>query len=103
MQGLGTPAPIAPTKYLVTTALHRHVRNPMYIGVALAILGEAALFRSVRLVEYAAAMLLAAHLFVVFYEEPNLQRKFGESYERYRKSVPRWSPRMSNSRDRHEA
>src|SRR6266567_4125109 len=41
VRGLGTPAPIAPTKFLVTTALHRYVRNPMYIGVAMAILGEA--------------------------------------------------------------
>jgi len=93
-RGLGTPAPIAPTKFLVTTALHRYVRNPMYIGVALVILGEAGLFRSVHLVEYAAVMLLIAHLFVVLYEEPTLLRQFGESYEEYRRKVPRWLPRM---------
>src|ERR1700739_1277498 len=44
VRGLGTPAPIAPTKFLVTTALHRYIRNPMYVGVALVIVGEAALF-----------------------------------------------------------
>ena len=92
--GLGTPAPIAPTKYLVTTALHRYVRNPMYIGVALVILGEAAIFRSFHLVEYAALMLLVAHLFVIFYEEPTLRRQFGESYDEYRRSVPRWIPKF---------
>jgi protein-S-isoprenylcysteine O-methyltransferase Ste14 len=92
VRGLGTPAPIAPTKFLVTTALHRYVRNPMYIGVAMVIVGEAALFRSSHLVEYAAAMLLTAHVFVVFYEEPTLQRTFGESYEEYRRDVPRWIP-----------
>jgi hypothetical protein len=59
-RGLGTPAPIAPTKFLVTTALHRHVPNPTYIGVALAILGEAELFRSIHVAEYAAIMLLTA-------------------------------------------
>lgn len=94
VRGLGTPAPIAPTKFLVTTALHRHVRNPMYIGVALVILGEAALFRSVRLVVYAAAMLGTAHLFVVFYEEPTLRRQFGKSYEEYFDSVRRWIPKL---------
>ena len=94
VRGLGTPAPIAPTKFLVTTALHRYVRNPMYMGVALVILGEAALFRSVHLVEYAAAMLLIAHVFVVFYEEPTLRRQFGESYEEYRRTVPRWIPKF---------
>src|SRR5579864_9524527 len=65
VRGLGTPAPIAPTKYLVTTALHRYIRNPMYIGVALVILGEAALFRSPHLVVYAALMLSIAHIFVI--------------------------------------
>jgi protein-S-isoprenylcysteine O-methyltransferase Ste14 len=93
-RGLGTPAPIAPTKFLVTTALHRYVRNPMYIGVAFAILGEAALFRSIHVAEYAAIMLLTAHIFVVLYEEPTLQRQFGESYEEYRRNVPRWLPRL---------
>ena len=93
-QGLGTPAPIAPTKFLVTTALHRHVRNPMYLGVALSIVGEAALFRSLHVLVYAAVMLTIAHIFVVLYEEPTLARQFGESYEEYRRSVPRWIPRL---------
>src|SRR5579863_7024086 len=90
VRGLGTPAPIAPTKFLVTTALHRYMRNPMYVGVALVIVGEAALFRSVQVLGYAALMLTAAHIFVVLYEEPTLNRQFGESYEEYRRTVPRW-------------
>ena len=94
VRGLGTPAPIAPTKYLITTALHRYVRNPMYIGVALVILGEAALFRSPYLVVYAALMLSIAHIFVVAYEEPALHRQFGESYDEYRRTIPRWIPRF---------
>jgi protein-S-isoprenylcysteine O-methyltransferase Ste14 len=94
VRGLGTPAPIAPTKFLVVSGLHRYLRNPMYIGVALVILGQAALFRSPHLAEYAALMLLTAHLFVIFYEEPTLRRQFGESYEEYRRTVPRWIPRF---------
>jgi protein-S-isoprenylcysteine O-methyltransferase Ste14 len=94
VRGLGTPAPIAPTKFLVTTALHRYVRNPMYIGVALVIVGESALFRRPHLLDYAAAMLLIAHTFVVLYEEPTLHRQFGESYDAYRRSVPRWIPKL---------
>lgn len=94
VRGLGTPAPIAPTKYLVVSGLHRYVRNPMYLGVALVIVGEAGLFRTVHLAEYAVVMLLTAHLFVIFYEEPTLHRQFGESYEQYRRSVPRWIPRF---------
>jgi len=93
-RGLGTPAPIAPTKYLVTTALHRYVRNPMYIGVALVIVGQAILFRSLHVAEYAVLMLVTAHVFVVLYEEPTLRRQFDESYEEYRRTVPRWTPRL---------
>lgn len=96
--GLGTPAPIAPTKFLVTTGLHRYIRNPMYVGVALVILGEAALFHSFHLVEYAGVMLLIAHTFVVLYEEPTLRRQFGESYEEYQRAVPRWIPRLGRNR-----
>lgn len=95
VRGLGTPAPIAPTKFLVISGLHRYVRNPMYIGVALVILGQAALFRSPHLAEYAALMLLIAHTFVVLYEEPTLRRQFGASYEEYRRTVPRWIPRFT--------
>jgi protein-S-isoprenylcysteine O-methyltransferase Ste14 len=91
--GLGTPAPIAPTKYLVTTALHRYVRNPMYIGVFSVLVGEAILFRSLRLIEYILFFCVMVQVFVRFYEEPTLLRQFGESYEEYRRQVPRWVPR----------
>ena len=96
VRGLGTPAPIAPTKFLVTTALHRYVRNPMYIGVLGVLLGEALLFRAVVLLKYAAFCFAAAYLFVIFYEEPTLSRQFGDSYEEYRRSVPRWIPRLKS-------
>src|SRR6202166_4216134 len=94
VRGLGTPAPIAPTKFLVTTALHRYVRNPMYIGVLGVLLGEAALFRAVVLLKYEAFCFAAVYLFVIFYEEPTLRRQFGESYEEYRRSIPRWIPKL---------
>jgi protein-S-isoprenylcysteine O-methyltransferase Ste14 len=94
VRGLGTPAPIAPTKYLVTTALHRYVRNPMYIGVFLVLAGEAILFRSLHLVEYMAFFCVVVTLFVRIYEEPTLRRQFGESYEQYRRTVPRWIPKF---------
>jgi protein-S-isoprenylcysteine O-methyltransferase Ste14 len=94
VRGLGTPAPIAPTKFLVTNALHRYVRNPMYIGVFAVLVGEMVTFRSAVLLEYAALLCVPVQLFVVFYEEPTLRRQFGESYEEYRRTVPRWIPRI---------
>lgn len=92
--GGGTPAPIAPTRILVVKGLHRFVRNPMYIGVALIIGGQALLFHSWHIAEYMVAMLLTAHLFVLLYEEPTLRKQFGAEYDRYRKSVPRWIPKF---------
>lgn len=92
--GGGTPAPIAPTKILVVKGLHRFVRNPMYIGVALVIAGQAWLFHSLHIAVYLACVLLIVHGFVLFYEEPTLGRQFGDKYERYRASVPRWIPKF---------
>ena len=92
--GGGTPAPIAPTKTLVVRGLHRFVRNPMYIGVGLVIAGQAWLFHSKPIAIYLACFWLIAHLFVVFYEEPTLRKQFGEEYDRYRETVPRWIPNL---------
>jgi protein-S-isoprenylcysteine O-methyltransferase Ste14 len=92
--GGGTPAPIAPTKILVVRGLHRFVRNPMYIGVALIVAGQAWLFHSVHILVYLVCVLLIVNLFVLFYEEPTLHRQFGEQYDRYREVVPRWIPRF---------
>jgi len=92
--GRGTPAPIDPPKSLVARGPSLVVRNPMYIGVFTVILGEAAVFHSWYLLIYATLFLLIAHLFVVFYEEPTLKRKFGTAYDQYRQSVPRWLPKF---------
>ena len=88
--GKGTLAPIDPPRFLVVQGLYRFTRNPMYNGVVALILGEAGLFRSVALVEYALLVLVLFHLFVVLYEEPALESQFGESYRAYRRAVPRW-------------
>ncbi|MFY9607712.1 MAG: isoprenylcysteine carboxylmethyltransferase family protein [Blastocatellia bacterium] len=90
--GKGTPAPIDPPKELVVRGLYRYVRNPMYVGIGAVLIGEALLFQSLALVAYVGAVLLVFSLFVVFYEEPALTRKFGDSYRRYREAVPRWIP-----------
>lgn len=95
LQGLGTPAPIAPTQTLVVTGLYRHVRNPMYVSVLAIILGQAALFGDWRLIALGALFWLACHLFVLAYEEPTLQRTYGAQYETFRANVPRWIPRLT--------
>ena len=91
--GKGTPAPIDAPKVLVVQGLYRWVRNPMYIAVLSVVIGEAILFRSILLVEYALVLWGVFHMFVVFVEEPLLRSQFGASYETYFRTVPRWLPR----------
>jgi protein-S-isoprenylcysteine O-methyltransferase Ste14 len=91
--GRGTLAPVDPPRALVIRGLYRYVRNPMYVGVVLVLLGESALFRSTDLLVYTAIFFLFVNLFVILYEEPALRARFGESYEYYRRSVGRWIPR----------
>jgi len=95
--GQGTPAPIDAPKHLVVRGLYRFVRNPMYVGVLLILLGESLAFRSPRILVYAAIVFTFFNLFVILYEEPALKRKFGASYEEYLKKIPRWIPRRATA------
>ena len=94
LQGLGTPAPVAPTQHLVVTGLYRYVRNPMYVAVLALIVGQGLLFGSIRVLEYGAAVWVAFCMFVLLYEEPVLRRTFGAEYEEFSAHVPRWIPRV---------
>lgn len=95
LQGLGTPAPIAPTKTLVVTGSYRFVRNPMYVAVVSLILGQGLLFGSVAVLVYGLIVWGTVHAFVLVYEEPTLSGNYGEQYERYRANVRRWIPRLT--------
>ena len=75
--------------------LYRFVRNPMYVAVASMIAGQALLFRSAGVVAWLVVFLVAVVAFVKGYEEPRLAEQFGESYERYRRAVPGWWPRLT--------
>jgi len=92
--GRGTLAPLDPPRDLVVRGLYRYVRNPMYLGVTMIILGEAFLARSRSLVLYWMAWFVGANLFVIGYEGPALRRRFGHSYELYARQVGRWLPRF---------
>jgi protein-S-isoprenylcysteine O-methyltransferase Ste14 len=92
-EGLGTPAPIAPTEHLVVGGLYRYVRNPMYLAVAATIVGQALLLGRWVLLAYAAAFLVTVASFVHWYEEPTLQDRYGAEYDAYRRAVPGWWPR----------
>ena len=93
-EGVGTPAPVAPTERLVVGRLYRHVRNPMYLAVAAVIVGQALLLGRPALLAYAGLFAAAVLAFVKVYEEPTLQRRFPAQYAAYRRAAPGWWPRL---------
>ena len=88
--GKGTPAPFDPPRHLVVRGPYRLIRNPMYLGAGLWVLGLAMFYQSLGLALYAAAFMAIAHGFVVLYEEPALRRTFGDEYREYCRRVRRW-------------
>lgn len=97
VRGRGTPMPIDPPKELVVAGFYRYVRNPMYVGVLLLLIGHFLWFGYWLLLAYTALAFTATHLFVTLYEEPTLRRKFGAAYEDYMRRVPRWLLRFGGS------
>ena len=94
VKGRGTPAPIDPPKELVVSGLYKYVRNPMYVGVLVVILGHFLWFGFWWMLGYALIVFIAFTLFVMFYEEPHLKSTFGEAYLHYMRAVPRWLPKF---------
>ena len=95
----GTPSPTAPTQRLVVAGFNRYVRNPMYLCVLLAIIGQALLFGSTALIWYAVAFWAVTASFVKLYEEPTLAETYGAEYDTYRRCVRAWIPRLRVRRD----
>jgi len=95
LEGSGTPAPVAPTRTLVVGGVYRFVRNPMYLAVIAIIAGQVLLFGSAALAVHALLATAAMAAFARLYEEPTLARRYGASYEDYRRNVPGWLPRLT--------
>ena len=96
-EGLGTPAPVAPTRTLVVSGFYRFVRNPMYVAVTALIFGQALLFASWSAALYGVIIAAAFHTFVRLYEEPTLRSAYGDEYASYCAATPRWIPRFKRS------
>ena len=93
--GRGTLAPWDPTERLVVEGPYAHARNPMITAVVAVLLAEALIFGSVAILVFAAGFVVVNHVFFVAYEEPSVERRFGDEYRRYKESVPRWIPRRT--------
>ena len=96
-RGDGTPAPFDPPRKLVIAGLYRFVRNPMYLGMAIFLIGEAILLPDIA--RAMIAVLLGAWAlvngFILLYEEPKLRDLFGDDYADYCRNVNRWIPRLT--------
>lgn len=93
VEGIGTPAPVAPTEHLVVGGLYRYVRNPQYLAVSSTILGQALLLGQPDLLLWLAIFAASVAAFVHGYEEPTLLERYGAEYDAYRRDVPRWIPK----------
>ena len=93
--GKGTPAAWDAPQEFVSKGLYRQVRNPMYVGMFMILAAQAVFFKSAGIFLYLMILWFSFHLFVVYYEEPALKRRFGDVYRDYLRSVPRWIPRIS--------
>lgn len=90
----GTPIPVAAPPALVVAGFYRYVRNPIYVGFLICLGGQALILGSIRTVKYAVVAWCIGAAAVRWYEEPTLARRFGESYQAYRRAVPAWLPRL---------
>jgi protein-S-isoprenylcysteine O-methyltransferase Ste14 len=91
--GRGTPFPADAPRHLVTTGLFRRMRNPIMAAELSVIWAEALYLASLGVTLYALAISVVAHLVILHVEEPELRKRFGQSYADYCRSVPRWLPR----------
>jgi len=92
--GNGTIMPWDPTRKLIIVGLYRHVRNPMILGLIVTQMGEALLFASYGVAILAILIFIINTIYVMYSEEPGLEKRFGQEYLDYKKNVPRWIPRI---------
>jgi protein-S-isoprenylcysteine O-methyltransferase Ste14 len=90
--GQGTLTAWDATRRLVVAGPYRYVRNPMITAVLGVLLGETALFASPALLIWCAAFLAINWIYFVMYEEPGLERRFGEEYRLYKLTCPAGYP-----------
>lgn len=93
--GSGTNAFIL-TRRVVSDDIYKRTRNPMSLGFYLLALGTAFIAGSTFAALAVALGIIPSHLlFLKFFEEKELELRFGESYLEYKKRVPFLLPRLS--------
>ena len=93
--GGGTPAPWDPIQNFIAEGPYRYVRNPMLLGVNLFLIAEALLLQSIPILVWMIAFVALNTIYFMLSEEPQLVKRFGTTYVKYKQNVPRWIPRLS--------
>jgi protein-S-isoprenylcysteine O-methyltransferase Ste14 len=96
-RGKGTPAVFDPPTEFVATGPYAYVRNPMYIGGFILLIGFGSYHGSAAILFLSVILFVLFHFFVVLVEEPTLERSFGKSYIEYKKRIHRWVPRLKST------
>ena len=92
--GKGTLAPWTPTQKLVIRGPYKYCRNPMISGVLFVLLGESLVLNSANILILAGVFFVINTIYFILMEEPDLEERFGQEYEAYKKNVPRWIPKF---------
>ncbi len=92
--GQGTILRWNPPERLIVEGPYRYVRNPMISGLIFILLGESLLLTSIGILGWTIFFFITHHFYLLYSEEPDLERRFGDQYRAYIKKVPRWLPRF---------
>ena len=83
-------SPRRPSTTIVMRGPYRFTRNPMYLGMSIALAGLAIGLHSSWALALLPVLVLGLHFGVIVREEAYLEAKFGEPYRAYRREVRRW-------------
>jgi len=94
VRGRGTPFPLDTAIELVILGPYRYIRNPMAVAGIGQGIGVGLYLNSPATLVYSLCGAFAWHYIARPWEEADLVRRFGKSYENYRQAVPLWRPRL---------
>lgn len=90
VKGGTNESPLKPTTAIITTGPFRFTRNPLYIGVITLLLGFSLAIGTWWGFVVIVPVFFILHYGIILREERYLERKFGESYIKYKSTVRRY-------------
>ncbi len=95
MKAKGTPVPVNPPPKLVNTGPYAYARNPMLTGIFFILFGIGFIIESLSLLfVFAPIFVVCSVLEFKFIEEPELEKRLGETYREYKRKTPMLIPKL---------